>query len=108
MNLCEALEEEDEEAENRKDPAYIPNYLRPNFNPDHWRCLQFHLSAVSNSLRAHPWLLSWAQPTLSRIEACAERRCEEQKALIDTGTVERAAAALQQSEQSDARLAQAW
>ncbi len=108
VNLCEALEEEDEEAENRKEPDYIPNYLRPNFNPDHWRYLQFHLSEASSSLRAHPWLLSWAHPTLSRIEACAERRCEEQKALIDTAMVERAAAALQQSEQSAERLAEAW
>lgn len=108
VNLCEALEEEDEEAENREDPGYIPNFLRPNFNRDHWRYLQFHLSAVSNSLRAHLWLLSWAQPTLSRIEACAERRCEEQRTLIDTAMVERVAVALQQREQSAEQLAQAW
>lgn len=108
VNLCEALEEEDEEAENREHPEYIPNFLRPNFNPDHWRYLQFHLSEVSNSLRAHLWLLSWAQPTLSRIEACAERRCEEQRTLIDTEMVEKAAVALQQREQSTAQLAQAW
>ncbi|MGQ4479382.1 hypothetical protein [Streptomyces sp. SAS_276] len=108
VSLCEALEEEDEEAENREDPDYIPNYLRPNFNPDHWRYLQFHLSAASNSLRAHLWLLSWAQPTLSRIEACAERRTEEQRTLIDTAMVEKAAAALQQREQPASRLAQAW
>ncbi|WP_416980960.1 hypothetical protein [Streptomyces sp. T028] len=108
VNLCEAVEEEDEEAENREDPDYIPNFLRSNFNPDHWRYLQFHLSEVSNSLRAHPWLLSWAQPTLSRIEACTELRCEEQRTLIDTTMVERAAVALQQCEQSTTQLARAW
>ncbi|MCM8554264.1 hypothetical protein NDF60_28600 [Streptomyces sp. STCH 565 A] len=108
VELCEALEEEAEEVENRREPDYVPDLLKPNFNGDHWRYLQCLLAATTDGLQAHPWLYDWARPTLARAAAYAERRCEEQRTLIDTVMIERAAVALQQRETSSARLAQAW
>jgi hypothetical protein len=106
--LCEGLEEETEEEENRRRPDYVPDFRRPNFNWDHWRYLQFQLAETTGGLQAHPWLHDWARPALARAAAYAERRCEEQRTLIDTATIERAAVTLQQRETSTARLAQAW
>ncbi|MGW4034594.1 hypothetical protein ACWEFL_35755 [Streptomyces sp. NPDC004838] len=108
VGLCEVLDEEADEAENREETDYVPDFLRSDFNRDHWRSLQFLLSATTNGLLAHPWLLRWTGPSLSRAAAYAERRCEEQRTLIDTATVEKAAVALQKSGQPTAQLAQAW
>ncbi|MGC0344399.1 hypothetical protein [Streptomyces sp. SLBN-8D4] len=108
VNLCEILEEEDEEVGNREEPDYVPDFLGPNFNRDHWRTLQYQLSVTIESLRAHPWLHDWARPALSRTAACTERRCEEQRALINTAIVEQAAVSLQQQQQSATQLAQLW
>jgi hypothetical protein len=108
VSLCEGLEEEDEEAGNRQEPNYVPDFLGPNFNWDHWRYLQFELAATTDGLLAHPWLHSWARPVLARAAACAELRCEEQRALIDKATIEQAAVTLQRRERPTAHLAQAW
>lgn len=108
VTLLEALQEEDEEAENRQQPHYTPDFLGPNFNRDHWRNLQFRLSVSAEGVRAHPWLHDWARPALTRAAAHTERRCEEQRTLIDTATLERAAVALQQREQATEQLAQLW
>ncbi|MER7179117.1 hypothetical protein ABT404_06485 [Streptomyces hyaluromycini] len=108
VNLCEILEEEDEEAGNREEPDYVPDFLGSNFNGDHWRTLQYQLSVTTESLRAHPWLHDWARPALSRTAAFTERRCEEQRALINKATVEQAALSLQQHQQSATQLAQLW
>lgn len=106
--LCEGLEEEDEEVLNRQEPGYMPDFLGPNFNGDHWRYLQFLLAVTTDGLRTHPWLHSWARPVLARAAAHANRRSEEQRTLIDTATIERAAESLQQCETPTAHLAQAW
>ncbi|MFD5597158.1 hypothetical protein [Streptomyces griseorubiginosus] len=108
LSLCEGLEEEDEEVENRQDRNYVPDFLGPNFNWDHWRYLQFLLMVTTDGLRAHPWLHSWARPVLARAAVYAERRCEEQRPLIDTTSIERAADTLRQREGSTEHLAQAW
>ncbi|MEV5956208.1 hypothetical protein AB0M11_20965 [Streptomyces sp. NPDC051987] len=108
VSLCEGLEEEDEEAGNRQEPNYVPDFLGPNFNWDHWRYLQFELAATTDGLLAHPWLHNWARPVLARTAACAELRCEEQRALIDKATIEQAAVTLQRRERPTAHLAQAW
>lgn len=108
VTLYEVLQEEAEEAEHRQEPDYVPDFLGPNFNRDHWRNLQFRLSVAAEGVRAHPWLHDWARPALTRAAAHVERRCEEQRTLIDTATLERAAVALQQREQSTEQLAQTW
>lgn len=108
VTLCEALEEDAEEVESRQQPDYEPNFRRPDFNRDHWRYLQLLLSTAADSLQARPWLLSWARPSLERAAACTERLCEEQRTIIDTATVERAALALQQCEHPTAQQEQAW
>ncbi|MFJ4732529.1 hypothetical protein ACIP6V_09600 [Streptomyces sp. NPDC088770] len=107
LSLCEALIDEDEEVENREDPDYAPDFLGPNFNRDHWRTLQFYLTRTVNGLQAHPWLHHWASPSLIRAASYTERRCEEQRSLIDTATIERSAAALQRRERST-QLASIW
>ena len=108
VTLYEVLQEEAEEAEHRQEPDYVPDFLGPNFNRDHWRNLQFRLSVAAEGVRAHPWLHDWARPALTRAAAHVERRCEEQRTLIDTATLERAAVALQQREQSTEQAAQLW
>ncbi|MET9581024.1 MULTISPECIES: hypothetical protein [Streptomyces] len=109
MSLCEVLDEEADEVNSREESGYTPDFLRPNFaSHDHWRTLQSMLSVTTHGLQAHPWLLSWARPSLSRAAAHTERRCEEARALTDTAALDRAAVALQQSEQPTAQLAQAW
>lgn len=105
--LCEVLAEEADEVENREDPDYTPDFLRSDHSPDHWRTLQSLLSITTKGLRAHPWLHTWARPVLSQADAYTERRCEEQRTLVDTGPIERAAA-LQQREQVSAYMAQSW
>ncbi|MFI5877378.1 hypothetical protein ACIBAH_34105 [Streptomyces sp. NPDC051445] len=108
VSLCEGLEDEDEEVENRQESNYVPDFLGPNFNSDHWRCLQFLLTVTTDGLQTHPWLHNWARPVLAQTAVYAERRCEEQRTLIDTATIERAAVTLRQREESTTHLTQAW
>lgn len=108
VQLCELLEEEAEEVENRQESDYVPDFLGPNFAEDHWRYLQFRLVVVIAGLWAHPWLHDWARPLLERAAACADRRCEEQRTVIDTAAIDRAAMSLQQHQRPTAHLTQAW
>lgn len=109
MSLCEILDEEEDEVDSREEARYTPDFLRPNFaSHEHWRTLQTTLSVTTHGLQAHPWLLNWARPRLSRTAVHTERRCEEARTLTDPAALERAAVALQQNEQPAARLAQAW
>ncbi|WP_327425342.1 hypothetical protein OG963_00160 [Streptomyces sp. NBC_01707] len=75
VSLCELLVEEAEEAGSREEPDYVPDFLGPNFNWDHWRTLQSDASQTAYGLQAHPWLHDWARSTLERAVACVERRC---------------------------------
>ncbi|MBT2394362.1 hypothetical protein J7E87_34430, partial [Streptomyces sp. ISL-1] len=110
VSLCEVLAEEAEEAENREEPDYVPDFLGPNFNWDHWRTLQTELSQTAHSLQAHPWLHDWARSTLERAVACVERRCREQQSIINTATLHQATVELQQvgATTQSARIWQEW
>lgn len=110
VSLCELLAEEAEEAESREEPAYVPDFLGPNFNWDHWRTLQTELSQTAHGLQAHPWLHDWARSTLERAVACVERRCREQQSIIETALLHQATVELQQvgATTQSARIWQEW
>ncbi|MFJ8948213.1 hypothetical protein ACIRG4_34095 [Streptomyces sp. NPDC102395] len=110
VSLCELLAEEAEETENREEPDYVPDFLRPNHNWDHWRTLQTELSQTAHGLQAHSWLLDWARSTLERAVAYVERRCREQQSIINTATLHQATVELQQvgATTQSARIWQAW
>ncbi len=108
VSLRELLDEEDEEEQNRDDPGYVPNFLRANFNPDHWRTIQSDLTKTASSLQSHPWLHHWAAPYLIRAASYAERRCEERRRLVDVAAIERTAAALYERGRSTPQLARMW
>ncbi|MFF0451115.1 hypothetical protein ACFYT4_32835 [Streptomyces sp. NPDC004609] len=106
--LRELLAEEDEEEQCRDDPGNVPNFLRANFNPDHWRTIQRELTQTADSLQHQPWLYHWASPHLTRAASYAERRCEERRRLIDSAAIERTAAVLYERGKSEPELARMW
>uniref|UniRef100_A0AAU2UW07 Uncharacterized protein n=1 Tax=Streptomyces sp. NBC_00003 TaxID=2903608 RepID=A0AAU2UW07_9ACTN len=110
VSLCELLVEEAEEAESREEPDYVPDFLGPNWNRDHWRTLQTELSQTAHGLQAHPWLHDWARSTLERAVACLERRCREQQSVINTAALHQATVELQQvgATTQSARIWQEW
>lgn len=110
VSLCELLAEEAEEAENREEPDYVPDFLGSNFNWDHWRTVQTDLSQTAHGLQAHPWLHDWARSTLECAVACVERRCREQQSIINKTTLHQATVELQQAGTTTqpARIWQEW
>ncbi|WP_330327855.1 hypothetical protein [Streptomyces pseudovenezuelae] len=72
--------------------------------------MQGDLATAAAGLQAHPWLHEWAHPVLERAVTCVERRCREQRSIINTATLHKAAVQLQQAEERRhlARIWQVW